>query len=163
MPIEETPGADDANSYISLEDADTYFLNTPHAGEWNDVHDPEAALLHATVLLDTLDWIGQRATDEQALEWPRINDDDDLYEVDFADDEIPPKLKKAQCELALWLSQEAATSEAAAGAVSEMQIGSSVKVKYSSSGGSWSVDSNTGLPVDALRYLKGLRIVNVLA
>jgi hypothetical protein len=161
MPIEETPGADDANSYISLEDADAYFFHTTKDSEWNDVYDPEASLLHAAVLLDTLDWIGDRATDEQALEWPRISND--LYEVDFDDDEIPPKLQKAQCELALWLSQEAATSAAAAGAVSEMQIGSSVKVKYSGGGVSATVDSNTGLPVDALRYLKGLRIVNVLA
>lgn len=79
---------------------------------------------------------------------------------------IPPPIQHAQCEIALWLASTGGTSAAAAGAISELQIGNSVKAKFGSSEGSISSSLGmdySGLPLEAARFLKGLRLHSVLA
>jgi hypothetical protein len=161
MLLIATPGDATANSYGTLEEAEDYFLTHLQYETWNAIVDPDAALIHATRILDQLDYIGDVATETQSLKWPRI--ENDLYDVLFDDDEIPLRMKYAQFETAIFLVGTGAAA-VAAGTVSELQIGSSVKVKYA--GSSATIDltvDNWGLPVSAARYLKGLRIVNLLA
>lgn len=78
---------------------------------------------------------------------------------------IPFVIKQATAELALALL--ASGGEAvAAGTVSELQIGSSVKVKYAASSSGEVLDTSvdwSGLPIQAARFLKGLRLMPVLA
>jgi hypothetical protein len=78
---------------------------------------------------------------------------------------IPLPIKQATFEVAL--SMLAAGGEAvAAGAVSSLKIGSSVEVKYAESSSGEAVDTSaddTGLPIQAARFLKGLRLIPALA
>jgi hypothetical protein len=164
MALDATVGGVNANSYATRAEADTYFTNHPLFDTWDAIidADQEALLIHATRLLDQFDYIGDVATTTQALQWPRI--ENDLYEVTFANNVIPPKLKYAEFEAALWLQTSGGVA-VAAGTVSELDIGSSVKVKYSA-GSSAFVDTSVdpqGFPTGAARFLKGLRIINVLA
>jgi len=87
-----------ANSYISVVDATQYFLNRPHSQYIEENDDFEKFLMHSTLILDSyIDWLGDKTTTEQALEWPRKN----LYGVD--EDTIPRDILTATCELALVL------------------------------------------------------------
>lgn len=71
--VEDGTGLPNADSYLSVADADAY-----HAAMGNTAWQPlasaekEAALRRATQYLDTrYRWRGQRLTTTQALEWPR--------------------------------------------------------------------------------------------
>lgn len=172
-----TAGSATANSYSSLLQADTYFAGRLNSSDWFDANssDKEAALITATSILDQFDYVGipitvldtniedgySESVTPQALKWPRVmNTDGDLIR-NYIVTVIPPPIRWAQCETALWLLQTN-VGAVAAGTVSELQIGSSVKVKYSAGSLDTSVD-NAGLPIQAARMLKGLRLVNVLA
>lgn len=112
----------DANSYISLAEAETYFLlERPNATDWDlfDDETKEASVRFATKLLDTEDWYGYRTSpNTQELAWPRNL----VYDADrrqyFQPDEIPKFLKCATAELAVALAREDRTlaAESAAGA-----------------------------------------------
>jgi hypothetical protein len=91
MAIDATAGGENANSYITEADADAYFTSRPNSSAWEDSETKEAALIHACVLLDQLDYIGIPVTDTfdeeglidappyQSLKWPRVlNDNGDL-------------------------------------------------------------------------------------
>lgn len=88
MAIDATPGGADANSYISVADADAYFAMRLNSATFDDSLVKEEALLHACLLLEQLDYIGIPVTDTvnedgmnngppfQALKWPRVLNDD---------------------------------------------------------------------------------------
>lgn len=84
---------------------------------------------------------------------------------------IPPPIQYAQLEIALWLAEGGGNSSAAAAAaaspISELQIGTSVKAKFDTSATAAATASTgvdyTGLPLQAARFLKGLRLHSVLA
>ena len=54
MPIDATVGGIASNSYVSLEDANTYFSTRLHAETWTSASDAdkEAALITATNIID---------------------------------------------------------------------------------------------------------------
>lgn len=103
MTIIATAGAVDANSYATLVEADTYYADRANA-EWDALGDTdkEASLIKATAYIEatyTENWKGYRASDPQALGWPRT----DVY-VDgvlLASDAIPARVRNACIELAL--------------------------------------------------------------
>ena len=101
MPFSATPGASNANSYVTLAEADSYFEFRLHSSAWDNADDQEAALISATRMLDWyLKWKGEKATTTQALEWPRANvydRDDNLLDETI----IPQRVKDAACEMAL--------------------------------------------------------------
>lgn len=83
----------------------------------------------------------------------------------YATNLIPIPIKNAQCELALALLA-AGGEAAAAGTISSLKIGHSVEIGYASGSSGEFVDTSvdsSGLPIQAARFLKGLRLVNVLA
>ena len=92
--------------YVSLADADTYWSNKNNS-TWSAASDAdkEKALRVATQFLDgAFTYIGVMTDFEQPLAWPRSNAvihtgnyAGAVYDVD----EIPQKLKDANCELAL--------------------------------------------------------------
>jgi len=96
-----------ADSYVSLEFANTFFTNSIDSSAW-PVSDAlkTASLIEATRILDSqFDWYGDIAVGStQALRWPRIN----TYDMDgrlIAGDVIPKILKEAVCNLAYFLLQ----------------------------------------------------------
>ena len=102
MPLLATPGASNANSYLTEAEAETYFDNRLHAAAWSNVGDAEQALVTATQMLDWyMQWKGVKATSEQALEWPRTG----VYDTSgtlIESTVIPSRIKQATCELALF-------------------------------------------------------------
>jgi len=105
MALIATPGASDANTYSTFDEAETYMETRLHVDNWTDANDDdrEAGLLMATALLDRLcNWDGLKAADTQALRWPRtfVYDPDD----DSVDSTVIPQfLKDATAEFALHL------------------------------------------------------------
>ena len=107
MALITTPGAVDANSYVSVAEAIGYFNLSFNRTAWVDAGngDREKALAEATRLLDTyVAWIGEIAADTQALRWPRtgVIDPDDRV---VSDTTIPLAIKNITCELAYSILQ----------------------------------------------------------
>ena len=117
-----TPGAADANSYVTEAEATdyvSYMLLNADVQHWNSGNEDSRhrALAYATQRLDRERFLGARATDTQALQWPRtgVRKPDtyiNTYSVGFpfrittdyfTDTEIPEQIKRAQVELAVYL------------------------------------------------------------
>ena len=101
MALNATVGSPDANSYVTVSEAASYFGNRTHSEDWDEFDNQPAALCTASQMLDWyFKWKGVKATTTQAMQWPRI----DAVRADgteIAEDEIPPELKVAVYELAL--------------------------------------------------------------
>ena len=122
VTIDATAGGANANSYITLTEADTFveaMISSSDVSKWTTGNDDSRnrALTAAAQRLDRERFLGARATDTQALQWPRtgvrkpdtyvntyatgfpfrISDD---Y---FTDTEIPDQVKRAQIEMAVYL------------------------------------------------------------
>lgn len=95
--VEDGTGKNNANSYASVADADAYFADRA-VGAWaGDESVKQAALIKATDYLDArfgARFIGEKASAEQALEWPRAG-------AGFLDSEVPVKLERACFEYAV--------------------------------------------------------------
>lgn len=124
MPIalDATPGGANANSYQTLADAQTIidgFVQDADMTAWTSATTDQKnrALFTATQRLDRERFLGARATDTQALQWPRtgVRKPDtyiNTYAVGFPfrittdyfdDTEIPTQIKYAQVVLAVYL------------------------------------------------------------
>jgi len=122
VSIDATAGGASANSYMTLAEADTFveaMISSSDVSKWTTGNDDtrNRALAAAAQRLDRERFLGARATDTQALQWPRtgvrkpdtyvntyatgfpfrISDD---Y---FTDTEIPDQVKRAQIEMAVYL------------------------------------------------------------
>lgn len=102
--IDTTISGANANSYLTLAEAEAYFDDRLNISAWQDTDadNRTRALLHAAQRLERENWLGDRATTTQRLAWPRIG----VAKVDaeeYESDEIPQQIKDAQCELALHL------------------------------------------------------------
>lgn len=85
-----------ANSYISVANFQTYASDRGITISGTE----EDLLIKAMDYLESLDYIGYRYTEDQALEWPRSDAvKKRIYWYDI--DEIPQELIDAQCEVAL--------------------------------------------------------------
>lgn len=103
MPLDATIGGVTANSYVTEAEATAYFADSLQGDSWTSLSSKEAALVSATRYLDMLGWKGSRATTEQALELPR-NYLCDINGTLIESDVIPPKIKQAVYELALYMA-----------------------------------------------------------
>jgi hypothetical protein len=112
VAIEATPGSPDANSYVTLAEAEAYFAERIHSDAWAGASeaDREKALLTTCRRLERLRyWDGNQPafTDpRQRLTFPRTRDVD-------ADGSyiIPQPVKDAQCEESLALLSRGAEQE----------------------------------------------------
>ena len=99
MTVENGQGLENADSYVSVEYADEYFVSRDSS--WSELADEEKEklLVKATDFVDaSFKWRGKKSTQEQALGFPRINCvNDDGFTVAG----VPTALKKAVCESAL--------------------------------------------------------------
>jgi len=110
-----TPGAADANSYITLAEAQAYADGDIDAVEWYAASTDQRtrALITATRNLDLVGFVGTRSTTTQALAWPRK--DFKTTEKTYADDEIPAEIKTATWELAKSLVKDMVVAGQVAG------------------------------------------------
>ena len=93
MVVEDGTGLSNADSFVSVAYADTYF-STRNVTAWASLTNKEALLIKATDYIEAVyseAWKGTTLTDTQSLSFPRIIDDATVY---------PDRLLKAVCELA---------------------------------------------------------------
>lgn len=110
----ETGNADpDANSYVDVGYFDDYAATNPFRSSMQaalPTESREILLVRASKYIDvTVKWNGTRVDQDSGLRWPRAG----VYDADgfeISDDTIPPALKDATCELALYLMDEDWTS-----------------------------------------------------
>ena len=122
VTIDATAGGANANSYLTLSDANDFvdaMVENADVADWGTGNDDSRnrALAYAAQRLDRERFLGARATDTQALQWPRtgVRKPDtyiNTYSVGFpfrvttdyyTDTEIPYEIKRAQVELAVYL------------------------------------------------------------
>ena len=121
-----------ANSYVTLTEANTYFETVPDSSTWTNKTDDQKnrALISATRWIDSFVYYGDRCDDGQALKFPRNN-----YQVDgveLACSTIPNNIKYAEYELARALANDtdAMTGNTGTdGNFSEVKLGD-IEVKY---------------------------------
>lgn len=103
--VEDGSGLADATSYLSVEDADAYFVDQGAPAAWTSstADEKRAALILAAQYLDARfgrRWRGRRRTIGQKRDWPRVAVVDlDGYEVAF--DSVPVGVREAAAEVAL--------------------------------------------------------------
>lgn len=131
--IDPTPSGDNANSYISISDADDYFSNHLYASNWDNASadNKASALIMSTRILDEkIDWIGFKNTKEQALAWGRSGVEDDGYSVDSTI--VPEAIKNATAEFAKNLIADNSTENADGKGLEKLEVGS-VKLTFDKS------------------------------
>lgn len=101
LTVESGAGLTDAEAYLSVADADTYFAARGNAS-WAalDATAKEQALRKGADYLEaSYRWRGERATTVQALSWPRkcVTVDG----VDVPSDAVPVAIQRANAELAV--------------------------------------------------------------
>ena len=121
-----------ANSYVTLTEANSYFETVPDSSTWTNKTDDQKnrSLIAATRWIDSFVFYGDRCDDGQALKFPRNN-----YQVDgveLACSTVPNNIKYAQYELARALANdsEAMTGNVGTdGNIEEVKLGD-IQVKY---------------------------------
>lgn len=110
-----TAGAANANSYITLAEAQAYADSDIDSSQWDtaSVDQRTRALITATRNLDLIGYVGTRSTTTQALAWPRK--DFKTTEKTYADNAIPAEIKLAQWELTKALLADIVIAGAVAG------------------------------------------------
>ena len=98
--ITATVGSASANSYLTIAAADSLAETMLGTLAWTTATSDEKtrALITATRGLDTLVWIGDRASETQALDWPRTGAICDG--IEYPDDEIPEAIQYSTFDLA---------------------------------------------------------------
>lgn len=148
MPtIIATPGDPAANSYLTLAEAQAYWDTKLFTDAWDNSPDQIAALILATRTLNAIltpkreyypavgnvtayfsigpTWTGVRASDTQALAWPRIGMFNGIG-VPIDSTAIPQELKNATAELAgqMSLADRTLDNDAAAQGIASVKAGS---------------------------------------
>ena len=136
--VEDGTGLANAESYASVAEADTYHTARGNTG-WEAVDDKEAALRKATdYMLQTysMRWVGDRATNTQALDWPRtdatrknVTTGQGWYQDTYSSTIVPTEVKRACAELAL-KAATASLSEDLGPEVSAESVSGAVSVTY---------------------------------
>ena len=119
-----TPGASDANSYLTVAEANAYHASRLFNDVWLNADDAtkETALIWATRVLDREEWKGYRTEEIQALRWPRtsVYDRDGYY---IADNVVPKFLKDATAELAFLLATADRSAETGTEGFKKIKVG----------------------------------------
>ena len=130
--IDATLSGANANSYVTLAEADAYFETVPSSTQWDNKQDDKKnrALIAATRWIDSFVFFGDRCDHGQALKFPRNNYQVD--DVELACSAIPNNIKYAQYELARALANDtdAMTGNVGtSGNIAEAKLGD-LEVKY---------------------------------
>ena len=114
LVVVATPGAQNANSFVTVAEADAYLDGRLNVSAWeSSTADIRArAVVEASRNLSFQRWKGSTVTATQALSWPRAYVenpdapfDDEALTLDdiiyFPENVVPVRVKNATCELAL--------------------------------------------------------------
>lgn len=95
-----TPGASNANSYITVAEGDTYASGDIDGSAWTgaSADDKVKALISATRQIDVIGYVGERTSATQALAWPRTGFT--TTEKQYGSNEIPAEIKLSTYEVA---------------------------------------------------------------
>jgi hypothetical protein len=148
MALDAEIGGETSNSYVTLEDANLYFDDRLNTAEWDaaDNATREKALITFCRRVDEETFTGSKADSSQALKFPRVGCfDEDGNE--FASDDIPQRVKDAQCVGALELLKADFLAENYMGNFSYFSAGT-VQIKQFTPQGAGR------LPADVLRLLR---------
>ena len=127
--VEDNTGLIDANSFVSIEYADSYFGDRANV-DWGGVSTFDAKrslIIIATDYIETVyanSFIGEKYSEGQALSFPRY--------IDGSKCDVPDRLKKAVCELAVKAIDEPLFADTGKNTIEET-VGS-ITVKYSEYG-----------------------------
>ena len=130
--IDATISGANANSFVTLDEANNYFATVPDSSTWDDktVDQKKRALISATRWIDSFVYFGDRCDQGQALKFPRNN-----YQVDDVElscTTIPNNIKYAQYELARALANDTDASTVTTGKdgnIAEAKLGD-LEVKF---------------------------------
>lgn len=112
------------NSYITVDEADSYFEGRLYSDKWETAQAPDRALVMAARLLDTqISWAGRPVSDNQAMAWPRVGVRDVLPDV------IPTAVKAAQAELALALLTQDLTAAPETAGIASLEVAGAVNLQ----------------------------------
>lgn len=104
--IDATAGGANANSFVLLTEAQTYMDARLNGSLWSaaTTDNQNRALVEATREINLLLWLGMRASNTQALNWPRAwcpNPDITYFVYNYFDSTlVPQRVKDATSELA---------------------------------------------------------------
>ena len=132
--VEDGTGLPNANSYVSLAEADDILITNIHNAAWDALTNTqkEYLLSWSTSLLDTkADWDGEKTYPTSALRWPR------KYIVDrecvaIPSDSIPKQLKQATAQYARYLVENDRTVEQETDGLTEIVV-DVIELKFDSS------------------------------
>ena len=130
LVIEDGSQKSNATSYVTVAEYDA-FLDARFIGR-TDISDAqvEAYILRAMDYFESRQFIGKKATDAQALQWPRSYVDIDGYSINT--DEIPQQVKNSIYELAYGFEQGYGISDPVDRETSSEKVGE-VTVTYKNS------------------------------
>jgi len=103
MALNADLGASNANSYVTLIEADTYFEDRMHSASWLELDDPTKSnlLVSSSQMLDWyIHWKGVKTTETQSMDWPRTGVIRPSG-VEIDSDALPPEVKIAVYEQAM--------------------------------------------------------------
>lgn len=113
LVVEDGTGLPNANSYVSVSEADDILITNIHNTAWAALSDSdkEKLLAWATRLVDTkATWYGHKTSSTSGLRWPRCGvTSKDM--VVIPDNVIPENLKEAIAEMARYLVEVDRTVE----------------------------------------------------
>lgn len=118
------------DSFITLEQAETYFDGRLYAAEWSGTTDgdKEKALKMATRTLNRMAWRGSLTDDSQVMAWPRQGVIDPEGR-EIAVTTVPQDVKDAEAELALALLREDLTADDSNRGIKRVKAGT-VELEY---------------------------------
>jgi hypothetical protein len=136
--VEDGSGVPNANSYVSLEEADDIAsLNLHTANAWAALTSPQkqSLLIYVTGALDArTQWGGSRSSPHQGLEWPRQGVQD-RYGNALSASAVPYNLRWAVVELAKYnIDADRLSVERTDSVVSELQVGP-IKLSFADAAG----------------------------
>lgn len=101
------PPADDANTYVDLATAETYYHEILHGSTWQGlrVDEKNAWLRYATSELDALTWVGDKTAGTGPLMWPRSFVYSRVTNEAFPANDIPTFLEQATARLAFYRAE----------------------------------------------------------
>jgi len=158
MSLNATISATDANSYVTQEEANTYFSDRVHASDWEDFEYKDEVLITSSQMLDWyINWKGFRASTTQSMLWPRTDViRRDSSEVD--DGVIPNEVKVAVYELALSSLDEDRTGDNELAGIDQLKAGS-LMIKASSTAFDAKSTAKEAIPEKIHRILSDLRVL----
>jgi hypothetical protein len=124
MALNATLGASDANSYVTLEEADAYFEDRMYSSSWDAFSDQASLLISSSRMLDWhIKWKGAKSTSAQSMQWPRtgaVRPDG----TEIGSDELPPEVKIAVFEQAFANISGDRTADDPLAGIGQLQAGS---------------------------------------